>query len=395
MNTILKFFFIVLLSCILYACGNNKDNGDSAGNKTEYARDIAYKIKPDTITTKIIPKYAKGFTVSYIKNAKLVSIKDPVSKHGQCYKFALVEKENINNILVPKEYQIIEIPVKSVICMTTLQLSNFITLDNIDKVVGVTSTRFLHNKKMQQRIKQGLTHKIGIEGNFDNEVIMNINPNVIFISPFKRGGYDSMKDVHIPLVPHLGYKELSPLGQAEWIKFIALFINEEKKANILFDDIEEKYNSLKELAKNVEYRPVVFSGEMRGGGWYTVGGKSFLAQIFRDAGADYFLKDNMESGGVTLDFETIYSKASTANYWRILNGYNGTFSYKALMNEDDRYSDFKAFKNKGIIYCNLRDKGFYENSPTQPHLVLKDFIKIFHPQLIEPKYKGTFYELLK
>lgn len=50
-------------------------------------------------------------------------------------------------------------------------------------------------------------------------------------------------------------------------------------------------------------RPVVFSGEIRGGNWYAVGGKSFLAELFRDAGADYFLKDDPRSGGVTLDLK--------------------------------------------------------------------------------------------
>jgi len=39
-------------------------------------------------------------------------------------------------------------------------------------------------------------------------VIMSVNPDVIFISPFKRGGYDAMREVGIPLVPHLGYNEI-------------------------------------------------------------------------------------------------------------------------------------------------------------------------------------------
>ena len=59
---------------------------------------------------------------------------------------------------------------------------------------------------------------------------MNLAPDLILISPFKQGGYDAMKEVDIPLVPHLGYKETTPLGQAEWIKFVGLLIGEEEKA---------------------------------------------------------------------------------------------------------------------------------------------------------------------
>ncbi|MEG0519107.1 MAG: ABC transporter substrate-binding protein [Bacteroidales bacterium] len=390
MNTTFRFLIIGFLSILLSACVNTGKN--ASDNNTESIQNTENNASAATIQ----PQYAKGFTVEYIPNAKLVTIQDPdpANKSTRSYHFALVAKGMKEKVVVPTDYQIIETPVKSIICMTTLQLAGFITLDELDKITGVTSTRFLHNHKMQQRLDSGFARKIGIEGNFDNEIIMNMNPDIIFISPFKRGGYENLRDVQIPLVPHLGYKELTPLGQAEWIKFIALFINAEEKANTIFSNIEKQYNKLKALTANVKHRPVVFSGEMRGGGWYTVGGQSFLAQIFRDAGADYFLKDNTESGGVTLDFETIYSQAAHADYWRILNGYAGVFSYDVLKGEDNRYADFKAFKDKGVIYCNLRDKGFYENSPTQPQLVLKDFIKVFHPDLIESQYKGTFYELL-
>ena len=45
---------------------------------------------------------------------------------------------------------------------------------------------------------------------------------------------------------------------------------------------------------------------------------------------DYFLKDNTESGGITLDYETVYANASEADYWRIVNSFDGDFSYDAL-----------------------------------------------------------------
>lgn len=72
--------------------------------------------------------------------------------------------------------------------MTSLQLSNFIKLGAMDRVVGITSTRFLFNKDMQRQVDEGLTRRIGIEGNFDNEVIMSINPDLMLISPFKLRG---------------------------------------------------------------------------------------------------------------------------------------------------------------------------------------------------------------
>lgn len=187
---------------------------------------------------------------------------------------------------------------------------------------------------------------------------------------------------------------MTPLGQAEWIKFVGLLLEKEDKANEQFAAIKKRYNELKELTGQVVKRPVVFSGELRGGNWYAVGGRSFLAQLFKDAGADYFLKDDERSGGVTLDFETVYSQAAGADYWRIVNSYQGEFSYNVLKEEDARYADFKAYKEKGVVYCNMREKPFYESMPTEPEVVLADLIKVFHPQLL-PEHQPGYYELLK
>lgn len=342
----------------------------------------------------ISPAYAKGYTVNYLPDGiRLVDIKDPQGQSSSTYHFALVPQGSaVGNI--PKGYTPIQIPIQSAICMTSLQLSNFICLDAYDWVTGITSTRHLFNKEMNKRLKEGKTRKIGIEGNFDNEIIMAMDPDVIFISPFKRGGYEVMRETDIPLVPHLGYKETTPLGQAEWIKFIGLFTGHEKEANEKFAAIEQRYKVLKQMAAGVENRPVVFSGEMRGGNWYAVGGQSFLAQLFRDAGADYFLKDDTRSGGVTLDFETVYSQAESADYWRIVNSFNGDFSYEALKASDSRYADFRAFRERHVLYCNMKQTPFYERMPVEPDVVLADLIHAFHPELL-PNHHPVYYSLLK
>ena len=341
----------------------------------------------------VAPTYAEGFRVSYTDAGCLVDIQDPQREESQSFHYLLVPAGS-KPAQVPEGYTALEVPVSRIVCMTSLQLSNFICLDELDRVVGITSTRHLFNPEMKERLADGRTAKIGIEGNFDNEVILGLDPDLILISPFKRGGYEALKGVDIPLIPHLGYKETTPLGQAEWIKFIGLLTGEEEKANAVFAGIEERYNALKALTADVTERPVVLSGELHGGNWYVGGGRSFLAQIFRDAGGAYFLPDDQNSGGLNLDFETVYSQTANARYWRIVNSYNGTFSYDALKAEDARYADLNAFREKGVVYCNMREKPFYENMPVQPDVVLADLIHIFHPELLPADYQPVFYELL-
>ena len=355
--------------------------------------------------------YARGFRVRTLANGvRLVDVADPQADEDRMpvsYHFALMPTDSAP---VPSSYTPVHVPIDRTIVMTMLQLSNFTALEALDVVRGITGTKNLFNKDVRARVDDGRIVKIGMEGNFDTELILAAQPEVIFISPFKRGGYDAIKETGITLIPHLGYKELHPLGQAEWVKFVGLFLGKEHEADSLFAQIEERYNSLKERVKQAqethpqetlppmggagEGLPTVFSGEMHGGNWYAVGGRSALAQLFRDAGADYVIKDE-NTGGVNIEFEQLYAAAAEADYWRILNSYPGDFSYEALEASEPRNKLFRAFRERKVIYCNMKQTPYYELSPMQPDVLLADLIAIFHPALMPQDYQPTFYRLLR
>lgn len=384
-TTLLSAALIALAISIAISCTvNSKHQADTASAQQTISD------SQDTVR----PIYAKGFSVEYPGNGiRLVKVKDPQKGKGKTYRFALVSQGSTAN--VPEGYTRIDVPIRSAVLMTMLQLSNFTALDAQNIVKGITGTKNLFDKNIKERVKKGDIVKIGMEGNFDPELVMAAKPDIIFISPFKRGGYDAIKETGVTLVPHLGFKELDPLGQAEWIKFVAMFIGKEQKANAVFQEIAERYESLKaRVAQAKGKRPTVFSGEMHGGNWHAVGGKNYLAQIFRDAGADYVINDD-NTGGEPLDFESMYSKAADADYWRILNSFPGDFSYEALAESEERNKLFKAFRDKKVIYCNMKRQPYYEISPVCPDKVLADFVAIFHPELMPKDYKPAFYHLLK
>ena len=368
------------MMCGCFSCGNGgKSKENAAGNEVNGAQyDQAALLSP---------KYATGYNVKDSMGVRLVDV-------GSDYHFALVSSDEA---AVPDGYTKVRVPIKNTICMTALQLSNFTVLDAHDVVKGLTGTKNLFNEDILQRVSDGRIVKIGMEGNFDTEMVLAANPDVIFISPFKRGGYDAIKETGITLVPHLGYKELDPLGQAEWIKFVGMFIGKEREACDIFAGIEQRYNDLKARCQELTAKgqtPTVTSGEMHYGNWHAVGGKNYLAQIFRDAGADYVIHDE-ETAGEDLEFEKMYELAANADYWRILNSHPGEFSYEALKASEPRNELFKAFRERKVIYCNMRQTPYYEISPVQPDVLLKDFVAIFHPELVEADFQPTFYSLLK
>ena len=374
-----KLTLIAVAAVLLCACSGKKTSSQESDG-----------LAPEDSVTEIAIKYATGFSVRDSADIRLVD----VDKNDH---FALVHSDRAS---VPDGYTKVRVPIKNTICMTSLQLSNFTILDAHDVVKGLTGTKNLFNKDILARVKDGRIVKIGMEGNFDTEMVLAANPDVIFISPFKRGGYEPIKETGITLVPHLGYKELDPLGQAEWIKFVGMFIGKEREANEAFAGIEKRYNDLKARVDSLTqsspstHLPTVFSGEMHSGSWHAVGGKNYLAQIFRDAGARYVIDDE-ETAGENLEFEKMYALAAEADYWRILNSFPHKFSYEALKASEPRNELFKAFKEHKVIYCNMKLQAYYEISPVQPDVLLKDFVAIFHPELVEPNYQPTYYSLLK
>lgn len=380
--------FLLAIATLLCACAGRNSKSQRTD---ETASDSVVAIEV---------KYATNFSVRDTADIRLVDVGAAPLRHGGKYHFALVRSDDAT---VPEGYVKVRVPIKNTICMTALQLSNFTVLDAHDVVKGITGTKNLFNKDILDRVKDGRIVKIGMEGEFDPELVLASNPDVIFISPSKRGGYDAIKETGITLVPHLGYQELDPLGQAEWIKFVGMFIGKEKEANEVFDGIEKRYNELKSKADSLIHHPspntqhltpTVFSGEMHYGNWHAVGGRNHLAQIFRDAGAEYVINDD-ETGGEDLEFEKLYSLAANADYWRILNSYPDEFSYEALKASEPRNELFKAYKERKVIYCNMKQQPYYEISPVEPDVLLKDFVAIFHPELVEPNYEPKYYKLLR
>ncbi len=379
-----KYASLAAVSMLLvYSCATQQDS------KSELISDQLYHDQDSILnhvnnysdTIKI--KYAKGLKVDYRNDGIHVTITnpDPAAKQSKPQTFIITK------------------PSSRFICTTALQLGNFEVLELEDKIVGINSLRHIFSLQTKEQIESGKTVLIGKEGNFDIEAVMAAKPDYILVSASKYGGFDALKNNGIPLIPHHGYKETNPLGQAEWIKLIGILTGETRRANAVFADIENKYLTLKsEVEKKYKSSgkklPTVINGRQLRDGWYIVGGKSYMAQIFKDAGVDYIMKDNKESGGVALDFETVYAKAVHADFWQMDGSWGGRFSLQTLAAEDERYSTLDAYKNGKIVYCDLSMLPYRELAGVQPHFMLADFVKAFHPELL-PHYTPKYYKLIK
>ena len=378
-------YFLYLSVCIIALCSCN----GISSPKEEISADSLFQqidslfAKEDEYSDTVVIKYAKGLQVNYRRDGVHVFISnpDPSVKHGK------------------SEEIIVKEPSDKFICTTALQLGNFEILGLENYVVGMNSLKNLFAPNIKKQIRDGRTKMIGKEGNFDIETVIAMKPDYIFVSASKHGGFEALKECGIPLISHHGYKETNPLGQAEWIKLIGLLTGNTRRANAVFADIEKKYLKLKHEVERLDSinsmqsieLPTVASGRQVRDGWYIVGGKSYMAQIFKDSGAKYVMSDNDDSGGTTLDFEAAFAKSVDADYWQLDGTYDGDFTLAVLSEDDVRYSDMKAYKQRNVIFCNFSQTPYRELSPVEPHIILADFVKVFHPEIL-PHYSPKYYK---
>lgn len=293
---------------------------------------------------------------------------------------------------------IINVPVQSVISFSATQWAVFLRLGEIDRVKGILEGRFVSDSTMLALLAQEKVYDIGTEAAADVERMIQLQPDALLYSPYFDGNQGGLNVTGAVLFPFADYMENTPLGRAEWIRIIGMLAGCEDKADAWFDDIESRYNALSTLCAEVEHRPTVFSDLAFNGQWYVAGGRSYIAKLFADAGADYIWRDNPSTASVPMDAESILAKAQHADFWRVNNSLPTTMTYSTLAKENPAYPLFDAFKNRQIIVCDIMKTGYFEQSQCEPDLLLADFIYFFHPELLTGEWEGyhpKYYHLME
>ena len=282
----------------------------------------------------------------------------------------------------------------SVICFSSTQWSVFLELGEIGRVKGLLEGRYVHDQRMKDLLAEGTVRDVGTETAKNIELMIAMHPDVILYSPYFDGNQDPLKVTGAMLFPFADYLETTPLGRAEWIRVVGMMTGRREAADAWFNDIEARYDALKDRCAEVEHRPTVFSDLAFNGQWYVAGGQSYIAQLFKDAGADYIWRDNTSTASFPLDSETILAKAQHADFWRVTNSSSLPMTYESLQRENAVYALFDAYKNHHILVCDIQETGYFEKSQIEPDVLLADFISIFHPEMMEAGYQQRYYHLL-
>ncbi len=345
-------------------------------------------------------KYAKGFSVKNYGTYKTLEIKSPWPNADKKYQFALL-KEGYDVDFWTTERQrfeaVITLPVQNIVVTSTTHIPALELLGVEQTLVGFPGTDYVSSEKTRVRIDNGSIRELGKNEGINTEVLLELHPDVV-VAFGVDGTNKSMEIIEkagIPVIYNGDWVEKSPLAKAEWIKLFGALYNKEKEADSIFNQIERDYLEAKTIASKATFKPTVLCGAMYKDVWYLPNGTSPEAQFLKDANVNYLWKETTNTGSLALSFEAVFNKAKDAQLWLSPSYYT---SYKDLEKSNSHYTQFNAFQNKSIFsFSNTTGKTggviYYEMGIARPDLVLKDMIKICHPELLSD-YETTFFKPL-
>lgn len=369
-------FFIV---CTLFACKSNNDFQNKICSKTNLEKKEL--------------KYAKHFEIFKSDSLVSVNVFNPWQfAKGKSFNYFF----SLDNVV---KQNFIKIPVQRVICLSTSHIGFITALNKQINIVGVSGTQLVYDSLTNKIIKQGKIVDVGYEQSLNYELILSLKPDVVIAYGVesKNVGYiTKLEELGLPVVFVAEYLEETPLAKAEWLKFFGIIFNLEAKSDSLFSVIDSEYNNIKNNALQFSYKPTVFAGLPWKDSWYIAGGKSNLACLITDAGASYLWKDDTSKESFPLNLELVFNKVAKADFW-INSGFSN--SLKEIASIDSRLSLLNSYKLKNVYNNNAISNAFggndyWESGVVKPQIILKDLVKIFHPE-VYPDYKINYYKKLE
>lgn len=341
--------------------------------------------------------HAEGFSLVEYDDFSILKVKNTYPESDETFTYVL-HKENV---IIPdslQKFTTIQIPIQKIIVTSTTHIPSLEMLGVENTLVAFPSLKYISSETTRERIDQGKIREIGKNQSLNTEVILDLNPDVIvgFSVDGDLKTYKNLEKSGQKIIFNSDWTEKTPLGKAEWIKFFGALYDKKEKANAEFETIEESYNKALKLAQKAEIKPTIFAGAIYEDQWFLPQGDSWAALFLKEANGNYLWSDTEGTGSLALSFETVLDKAKDADFWI---GPGQFTSIEEILKDNKNYAHFKAVETKNI-YSFSTKKGktggiiYYELAPNRPDLVLKDMIKILHPELL-PNYELFFFEQLQ
>ena len=356
----------------------------------------AFDATADYFPDKISIEDAANFAVSYHRSYKVVTIREtPSGDPAETY--VLVQCGTPTPALTGAlaGAAVATVPVTSFYAGSTTHVPLLTDLGRLDVLTGVARLKDLTGDAIQARVRAGKVREFAPVSVVDAELIVSQRPGLVMAGGTPSGSLTALRSAGVPVVANTEWLEPTALARAEWIKYLALFLNEERAAQRIHGEAKVRYRALSARATAVSdaRKPLVMTGRGSSGSFVIAGGRSYVAALIRDAGGRYVWADDTAVGTRTIDLEAQIHRASNADVW--ING-GGWRDLEAMVEDEPRYGVFKAYRQRQVWVYERRVSAsgandYWSRSASHPDLVLADLVKIFHPGLL-PAHTFEWYK---
>ena len=350
-------------------------------------------------------RYARLISIVRNNDIYVATIKNPwdttqilhrycLRQRGDTVASPLQVRSNSVPTPLPQATQI-TVPLRNVVISSAVYCALWKELGAEASVKGICDTQYLMSKYWRDALSGKSVRDMGSSLNVDVERLMSVHCDAILMSPFNKATYGAIEKTEIPIIECADYMETSPLARAEWMRFYGLLSGRQREADSLFRCTEAAYMALKNKVAQTSVRPTVFMDLMYSGTWYQPGANSTTGRMIADAGGQYVFADYVQSGSVPLSFESVFKKAHDAQFWFVRSNEPEGMTYSLMKRLNEKYSFFDAWKKRRIWLCNLSREAFFEEVPFHPERLLRDYITILHPELIQGQRSTTYYKAMQ
>ncbi|HBK83873.1 MAG TPA: ABC transporter substrate-binding protein [Flavobacterium sp.] len=341
--------------------------------------------------------YAEGFSLVEYENFSMLKVKNTYPESADVFTYIL-HKENIEIPDSLKQFTAVQIPIQKIIVTSTTHIPSLEMLGVDNTLVAFPGLKYVSSETTRERIDAKKVKEIGKNNSLNTEVILDVNPDVIvgYSVDGDIKSYTNLQKNGQKIIFNSDWTEKTPLGKAEWIKFFGALYDKKEKATAEFEAIEKSYDKARKLAQSATATPTILAGAIFKDQWFLPQGESWSALLLKEANGNYLWSDTPGTGSLSLSFETVLDRAKDADFWI---GPGQFTSIEEIIKSNKNYTYFKAIETKNV-YSFSTKKGktggviYYELAPNRPDLVLKDIIKILHPDLL-PNYELFFFEKLE
>lgn len=325
--------------------------------------------------------FAKGFLIEPIEGGYSVQFANSALRDLAPTRFLRSEKRQNTDI---------GIPLQRIACLSTTHASYLADLGLADRIVGIGYADAVLDSRLKALIDEGKIQNITNATGLDLEKLVSLQPEAFLVYTYDFTPNAMIEKAGISIIHINEYEEQHPLARAEWLKLFGVIGDCLPRADSLFNQLYKEYDRLRQSVFISSRAPFVVTASYYGGQWYVPGSESFAAQLIQDAGGAYLFHHKEGEGNVPVSFEELYVAASQADFFGKVASAESDL-HSSFFEGDKRLENLPCFKENRLFLCNTRTADYFGKASTEPHVLLADLIKIFHPALL-PEYEGVYFK---